>query len=539
MKQALSKGTQLDNGSYTVLRVIGKGGFAITYLAKNRLGKQVAIKEFFPDGYASRLPSGKIAFEGIEIATLKKLKDKFRREGEILLAIEKSQHPNIVKAIDLFEENNTLYLVLEYIEGDNLKTILDQKGSLSIREANDWILQIGSALSLLHSQQFYHLDIKPSNILVNERGQAVLIDFGLSKHGVSEQGNQLTSLAYSFSYAPPEQRDGSGKPNARMDIYAFGATCLFLLTGKIPKETQLAEQAANLPSPLKETILKAMAYKATARPKSIHACIQSMGLSDESEATVYVNRTTPSVTTPTTSSSKGISKMAYGVLAGVIIIAGLLFMNGMIPNINLNATGNSQASMVGSGNSADDSKTNTTKPSTTNKNDIKKDPEKSEIENSPSNETVTTIDKDDGNNRDEDKTIRPKKPSMTSFKGTISSSFQGTAQTIQLALKKSGKNNAGLDKVSGYCTIKDAKDSNRYIKISLSGTYDADGQRLRLQSGEHLNGKNMTYCSFNFSSFYKWGTSEFTASFSPKRDLRNKTECDNLRSSAKINVTKI
>ena len=128
---------------------------------------------------------------------------------------------------------------------------------------------------------------------------------------------------------------------------------------------------------------------------------------------------------------------------------------------------------------------------------------------------------------------------MTSFKGTISSSFQGMAQTIQLAIKKNGKTNDGLDKINGYCIIRDAKDTSRQIKLSLSGTYDEDGERLRLASGERLSGKNFNYCNFTFASFYKWGAEDFEAQFAFKRDLRRQTECDKLRSGAKINVTKI
>jgi len=154
-------------------------------------------------------------------------------------------------------------------------------------------------------------------------------------------------------------------------------------------------------------------------------------------------------------------------------------------------------------------------------------------ESSPSNEIVLN------NSSDTNKPTRQKKVSMTSFKGNISSGFQGVAQTIQLAIKKDGKNNIGLDKINGYCTIRDAKDAKRYVKLALTGTYDADGERLRLTSGQRISGENFTYCNFDFSGFYQWGTSNFKTSFSPKRDLRNKTECDNLRSSAKINLTKI
>ncbi|MEZ4932542.1 MAG: serine/threonine-protein kinase, partial [Saprospiraceae bacterium] len=215
MNETLPIGSTLDGKRFTIKSTLGKGGFSITYLAENRLGKQFTIKEFFIDQFSKRENNSSVSFGDLPDDKLNALKNKFEKEGRLLIKIESEKHRHIVKAVDLFSENNTHYLVLEYIDGRTLDEVIKKGGPLKISEAANWLRQVGIALSGLHHDKIYHLDVKPSNIIIDNEGKAVLIDFGLCKEIKKKVDNELTTLAYSNGYAAPEQEDGTGQPNAQ------------------------------------------------------------------------------------------------------------------------------------------------------------------------------------------------------------------------------------------------------------------------------------------------------------------------------------
>jgi serine/threonine protein kinase len=229
----LAEGIKLDNGTYTILRKIGAGGFGITYLAKNRMGKEVVIKELFLAGHCVRKTmSNTITLQNITADNFSHIKERFHREGKTLL--EFNDHKNIVQAIELFDENDTLYLVMEYIDGQNLDQIMSERDTpLRTAEAMPICNEVLDALEDMHKKKFYHRDIKPSNIMWSKSGRIVLIDFGISKQ-VDDSITVTTQQAFSKNYSPPEQRIDGMKPTPQIDIYSIAATMYFLLTKEKP-----------------------------------------------------------------------------------------------------------------------------------------------------------------------------------------------------------------------------------------------------------------------------------------------------------------
>ena len=241
---ALPVGTTLQKGKYTIREVLGQGTFGITYLAKTKLKAQgtlgvveveasVAVKEFFMSGCNGR--SGTSVTYGGSDGLHDDYMRKFRQEAEHLSHF---QHDNIVRVLEMFEENGTWYYVMEYIDGGSLNDYILRRGRLPSDEALSLGRQVAVALVYLHGQKALHLDLKPSNIMLRDNGQPVLIDFGLTKQYASD-GRAETSTSIGLGtqgYAPMEQNNyHKGKKFApTIDIYALGATLYKMLTGSTP-----------------------------------------------------------------------------------------------------------------------------------------------------------------------------------------------------------------------------------------------------------------------------------------------------------------
>ena len=228
--------TLLRNGTYRILKKLGQGSFGITYLAEHTAqGKKFAIKEFFMKGHNFRLDDGSIT--GMTVGSFSyNYGQKFKREVRNLAKLE---HPNIVRVTDYFEENNTYYYIMDFVEGENLNDYLNSH-TVSENEAIAIIKDVASALTYMHDQHhMLHLDLKPGNIMRRASdGHIFLIDFGLSKHYNSD-GQPETSTTIGLGtpgYAPIEQgnqaRGGEFRPT--IDVYALGATLYKLLTGETP-----------------------------------------------------------------------------------------------------------------------------------------------------------------------------------------------------------------------------------------------------------------------------------------------------------------
>ena len=233
----LKPGSLICGGKYRIEKVLGQGGFGITYLAEQTsLGRRVALKEFFMKEHCDRETS--TSYVTVPSAGSRELVERFRekfiKEARQIATFENS---HIVRVIDVFEDNGTAYYVMEYLDGKSLEAIVREQGSLAEADAVKYIRNIADALSEVHARNFLHLDVKPANVMLNKNGEAVLIDFGISKH-YDDSGNQTSSglMAFSDGYAPLEQynRGGLSDFTPAIDIYALGATLFKLLTGMTP-----------------------------------------------------------------------------------------------------------------------------------------------------------------------------------------------------------------------------------------------------------------------------------------------------------------
>ena len=253
--------TTLQNGRYQIESILGQGGFGITYrTVQTSLGRTVAIKEFFMKDYCERAEDSTRITLGTQSSRemVTRYREKFEKEARTLAKLE---HPHIVRVIDVFQENNTSYYVMEYAEGASLKQQVDEKGPLSEARAVSYIHQVADALRYLHQQHICHLDIKPANILTKANGEAVLADFGLAKQYDKDGGETSTTpVGKSKGYAPPEQyRTGGVKAfSPETDIYALGATLYFLLTGKTPPESVLLNEESLDVTPLSPNMAQAV-----------------------------------------------------------------------------------------------------------------------------------------------------------------------------------------------------------------------------------------------------------------------------------------
>jgi hypothetical protein len=254
------------NNRYKILRLLGQGGMGAVYLAEdiNLPGRQVAVKENFDPSAAAQ--------------------DQFKREALILARL---RHQNLPQVTDHFIEraSGRQYLIMDYVEGDDLETLLAQRGPLPETEALNWIAQVLDALEYMHfwvdpttgqAAPVIHRDIKPANIKVTPQGRVMLVDFGIAKYQTGA-GTQTGARAASPGFSPVEQYTGG--TDARSDIYAVGATLYCLLTGQVPPESPAIAAGTPLPPPRKlnpaispnteQVILRAMQIQATARYQNV------------------------------------------------------------------------------------------------------------------------------------------------------------------------------------------------------------------------------------------------------------------------------
>ena len=285
MGNTLNNRSTLQGGKYTILKVLGQGGFGITYLAKQRdLKNYFAIKEFFLYELCGRDSKGVVTTltQGKMVGRYRK---KFLKEAQILANLH---HPGMVRVSDYFEENGTAYYVMDYIDGESLEEKVRREGTLPEPVALRYISKVASALDYIHRSKVNHLDLKPSNIMVRRADdEPVLIDFGVSKQ-YDEQKNQTTTTppGVSDGYSPLEQYKPGGVStfSPQADIYSLGATFYKLLTGNTPPNANdiLNDGHPSLPSSIspqvRAAIGKAMQPRLMDRPDSVGEWLGMMGL---------------------------------------------------------------------------------------------------------------------------------------------------------------------------------------------------------------------------------------------------------------------
>lgn len=230
-------------GQYILGRVLGQGGFGITYLAWDRfMSRTVAVKEYFPSGYAgrdSRNPLHVTSYDNHDSHDFENNKKRFLREAESLARLWTV--PQIVKILRHFEDNGTAYIAMEYVEGVDLNKYLKKhRGPLTMEETMTILAPVMEGLSHVHRAGLVHRDISPDNIMVLPDGSAKLLDFGAARYvenaDAEKDRNTSTQAILKHGYAPPEQYRTHGALGPWTDIYAMCATIYYCLTGKVPPE---------------------------------------------------------------------------------------------------------------------------------------------------------------------------------------------------------------------------------------------------------------------------------------------------------------
>ena len=266
---ALRAGTML-NHRYIVGRVLGQGGFGITYLAwDEKLEARVAVKEYMPNDISARVGTT------VSVAMESRAEDftygeeRFKEEARILAKF--MGQPNIAGVTDYFDENGTSYFVMDYIEGISFKTyIANAGGKVSVEEALDVMIPVLRALTAVHAEGFIHRDVTPDNIYITKDGNVKLLDFGSARYSIGDKSKSL-DVILKVGYAPKEQYIRRGRQGPYTDVYSCAACLYAAITGYLPPESlerldhdtlvPPSQAGVEIPLYLERAILKGLAVQ--------------------------------------------------------------------------------------------------------------------------------------------------------------------------------------------------------------------------------------------------------------------------------------
>ncbi|GAB4398416.1 MAG: hypothetical protein OHK0048_10030 [Rhodoferax sp.] len=293
----LPSGTRL--GAYTVLRRVASGGFGVVYQARAPDGQIVAIKEYLPAALVKREPGALTPEIDPEKLSLYRLGLKsFFEEGRSLAQIS---HPSVVSVLNFFRENETVYMVMNYLEGASLQdyivTARDLKQPKVFRESTIRSLfdEVLRGLRIVHQHKMLHLDIKPANVFITDDDKAVLIDFGAAREVLSKEGNFIRPM-YTPGFAAPEMYRRDSVMGPWTDLYAVGACMFACMHGYPPIDAPQRQESDRLTLSLKklqgvysdnliEVVQWCMALDAGQRPQSVFALQKELNRAAERQYT--------------------------------------------------------------------------------------------------------------------------------------------------------------------------------------------------------------------------------------------------------------
>jgi serine/threonine protein kinase len=286
-------------GGYRIVRKIAAGGFGVVYLALDPQGQQVALKEYLPASLATRLP-GELQprVQPDKLALYRLGLKNFFEEGRALAQIA---HPSVVSVLNFFRENETVYMVMNYLEGASLQefiiTAREQKQTKVFRESTIRSLfdEILRGLRIVHQHKMLHLDIKPSNIFITDDNRAVLIDFGAAREVLSKEGRFVRPM-YTPGFAAPEMYRRDATMGPWTDIYALGACLYACMLGYPPNDVPqrlekdrlslaLSRMRGVYSDKLIEVVEWCMALDPLSRPQSVFALQKELSRETERQYT--------------------------------------------------------------------------------------------------------------------------------------------------------------------------------------------------------------------------------------------------------------
>ena len=240
------------NNRYVIGRVLGYGGFGVTYIGwDGKLEQKVAIKEYLPSEFSTRMPgqSGVTVFNGDRSEQFLDGMNKFIDEARRLAKFQ--NEPGIVRVFDSFNENGTAYIIMEYLEGETLTERLKRDKTIPEDEAVKMLWPVMESLKVVHQEGILHRDIAPDNIFLTKDGEVKLIDFGASRYATTSHSRSL-SVIIKPGYSPEEQYRSRGDQGPHSDVYALAATLYKMITGKTPPDAM--ERRAKVESKKKELL---------------------------------------------------------------------------------------------------------------------------------------------------------------------------------------------------------------------------------------------------------------------------------------------
>ncbi|CAN5510568.1 hypothetical protein BH20ACT2_BH20ACT2_07850 [soil metagenome] len=287
----LPAGATLLGGRFVVRRVLGRGGFGVTYATDDqRLQRRVAVKELFPDGAVRH--DGVVLVPAHLRPAFDEARTRFLREARVLARFT---HPGIVRVYEVFEANGTAYLVMELLEGRTLAAVLAERGGpLTEPEVLDVAARSAGALAQVHEAGVLHRDLNPSNLVLTDHGRVVLIDFGIARAFAGAEGTGTMTRVVTPGYAPPEQYLGQARFGPPTDVYGLAATLYRLLTDRAPTPAVDRQQGAPLTPPHRLTAAVSTATSAAVldglelnpdhRPQTLEQFTARLGLAGEPRA---------------------------------------------------------------------------------------------------------------------------------------------------------------------------------------------------------------------------------------------------------------
>lgn len=329
-------------GKYIVGRSIGYGGFGVTYIGLDQvLNKKVAIKEYLPGEFSTRVPGQTevTVFSGDKEEQFQKGVDKFVEEAKRLAKFQSMD--NIVRIYDAFQENGTAYIVMEYLEGETLKDKLEREGKMPVENAIAMIKPVAKALGEVHKEDIIHRDIAPDNLFITKEGDVKLLDFGAARTATVGRSRSL-SVIVKMGFAPPEQYQSKGNQGPWTDVYALAASMYKMITGIDPQDSMERQANDELKPPSKlgtkispgmeNALMNAMQLEISDRTGTMEQFIQELEKEDtKRNKTTKRKNDTGRWTLP--------MKLGVGGGAAVIVVLAVLLATGVIGNVGI-ITGN-------------------------------------------------------------------------------------------------------------------------------------------------------------------------------------------------------